>query len=181
MSNGCFGLRPHFLYVLDGQAPSAGEGMKSDYWWPAWAGINLIAFAGGLLLPLVTVSHLYVFENSIILLMVPVVLAENGELALGVIVLLLGIVFPIVKTGVYFVAPYRPRLALWAGKFSPISFFDIFMIALLIFVAKGAFASDATTAVGMYPLIFFACSSKLIELAFARSRSGVSRALGGGN
>lgn len=145
--------------------------MKSDYWWPAWAGINLLAFAAGLFLPLVTVSHLYVFENDIVLFQVPFVLGENGETALAAIVLLLGIVFPVLKTAIYIVAPQNPRLAMWAGKFSPIAFFDIFMIALLIFVAKGAFASDASTAAGMYPLIFFACSSKLLELAFARSRA----------
>lgn len=144
--------------------------MKSAYWWPAWATVNLVAFVGGLILPLVTVSHLYFFENNIILLMVPAVLVDNGETALGTIVLLLGIVFPILKTSVYFVAPYRPRLATLAGKFSPIAFFDIFMIALLIFVAKGAFASDASTAIGMYPLIFFAFSSKLLEFAFARTQ-----------
>ena len=66
-------------------------------------------------------------------------------------------------------APYWPRLALFVGRFSPVAFFDIFMVALLIFVAKGAFASSATTATGMYPLLFFACSSKLIEWAFARA------------
>jgi uncharacterized paraquat-inducible protein A len=151
--------------------------MKSDHWWPAWAGINLIAFVSGLFLPLVTVSHLYVFENDIVLFQVPFVLGKNGEVALAAIVLLLGIVFPVAKTVIYLVAPYRPRLAIWAGKFSPIAFFDIFMIALLIFVAKGAFASDATTATGMYPLIFFACSSKLLELAFARSRAANGKAV----
>ena len=83
--------------------------------------------------------------------------------------LLLGIVLPVAKTLAYTIAPYRPRLAQAIGRFSPIAFFDIFMIALLIFVAKGAFASDAATAIGMYPLVFFACSSKLIEWAFARS------------
>lgn len=148
--------------------------MNSAFWWPAWAVVNLVAFTGGLILPLVTVSHLYFFENDIVLLMVPVVLVENGETVLGMIVLFLGIVFPILKTAIYIAAPYRPGLATLAGKFSPITFFDIFMIALLIFVAKGAFASDAATAIGMYPLIFFACSSKMIEFAFARTQRGLS-------
>jgi len=144
--------------------------MKTEYWWPAWAMLNLIAFTAGLVLPLVTVSHLYLFDDDIVLFMVPVVLAENSEAVLALVVLLLGIVFPVLKTLVYFVAPYRPGLAIVAGKFSPVSFFDIFMIALLIFVAKGAFASDASTAIGMYPLVFFACSSKALEWAFARSQ-----------
>ena len=137
--------------------------------WLAWAMLNLAAFAAGLLLPIVTVSQLYVFDSDIVLLDVPVVLAENGEWLLAAIVLLLGIVLPVAKTLAYTIAPYRPRLAQLVGRFSPIAFFDIFMIALLIFVAKGAFASDAATAIGMYPLVFFACSSKLIEWAFARS------------
>ena len=111
--------------------------------WLAWAMLNLAAFAAGLLLPIVTVSQLYVFDSDIVLLDVPVVLAKNGEWLLAAIVLLLGIVLPVAKTLAY-------------------------TIALLIFVAKGAFASDAATAIGMYPLVFFACSSKLIEWAFAR-------------
>jgi hypothetical protein len=88
---------------------------------------------------------------------------------LALIVLLLGILFPVGKTLIFVAAPVWPRAARAVGRFSPVSFFDIFMIALLIFVAKGAFASDAATAIGIYPLVFFACSSKLIELAFVRA------------
>ena len=99
----------------------------------------------------------------------PLVLAENGERLLAATVFLLGIVLPILKTLVYIAAPYWHRAAVLAGRFSPIAFFDIFMIALLIFIAKGAFASDAATAIGIYPLLFFACSSKVIEWAFAQS------------
>ena len=143
--------------------------LKASHWWPAWAILNLCAFGAGLVLPLVTVSHLYVFSNEIVLFRVPLVLAENGEWLLASAVLLLGIVFPVVKTLAYAAAPFRPKLALLAGQFAPVAFFDIFMIALLIFVAKGAFASDAVTAAGIYPLLLFACSSKLIEWAFARS------------
>jgi hypothetical protein len=120
-------------------------------------------------MPLVTVSQLYVFKSDIVLFRVPVVLAENGEWLLAAVVLLLGIVLPVAKTLVYLIAPYRPKLTVLVGRFSPVAFFDIFMVALLIFVAKGAFASDAATAGGMYPLAFFAGSSKLIEWAFARS------------
>jgi len=154
--------------------------MKSAYWWPAWALVNLGAFAAGATLPLVRVNHLYFFDQDIVLLQVPAVLAENGERTLAAVVLLLGIVFPVLKTLVYVAAPYRPRLAVVAGTFAAVTFFDIFMIALLIFVAKGAFASDAATAAGMYPLLFFACSSKAIEWAFARSARGIQKA-GHGN
>ena len=143
--------------------------MKSAYWWPLWGVVNLAAFAGGALLPLVTVNQLYFFNRNIVLVNVPTVLAENGETILAAIVLVFGIVFPVLKTLVYLVAPYRPRLAMAAGTFAPITFFDIFMVALLIFVAKGGFASDAATSVGMYPLLFFAVSSKAIEWAFARA------------
>lgn len=143
--------------------------MKADFWWPLWAMVNLLAFVAGAVLPLATVSHFYVFDNEIVLFQVPYVLAENGETMLAVIVVLLGILFPIGKTVIFVAAPIWPRVALAVGKFSPVSFFDIFMIALLIFIAKGAFASDAATAVGIYPLVFFAISSKVIDFAFARS------------
>ncbi len=143
--------------------------MKSAHLWPAWAILNLGTFAAGLMLPLVTVSHLYVFSSDIVLFRVPLILAENNEWLLAAAVALFGIALPVAKTLVYVFAPYWPRLALFVGRFSPVAFFDIFMVALLIFVAKGAFASSATTATGMYPLLFFACSSKLIEWAFARA------------
>jgi uncharacterized paraquat-inducible protein A len=143
--------------------------MKPGIWWPLWAMVNLAAFVAGAVLPLATVSHFYVFDNDIVLFQVPYILAENGENTLALIVLLLGILFPVGKTLIFVAAPVWPRAARAVGRFSPVSFFDIFMIALLIFVAKGAFASDAATAIGIYPLVFFACSSKLIELAFVRA------------
>lgn len=143
--------------------------MKAGYRWPLWAMVNLAAFVAGAVLPLATVSHFYVFDNDIVLIQVPYILAENGEMILAVIVVVLGILFPVGKTLIFMAAPVWPRAALSVGRFSPVSFFDIFMIALLIFVAKGAFASDAATAIGIYPLVFFACSSKLIEVAFARA------------
>jgi paraquat-inducible protein A len=146
--------------------------MKAAYWWPVWAVVNLAAFAGGALLPLVRVNKLYLFNQDIVLVQVPTVLAQNGEMTLAVIVFLFGILFPVLKTLVYVGAPYSPRLAIAAGSFAPVTFFDIFMVALLIFVAKGGFASDAATAVGMYPLLFFAFSSKAIEWAFARAVRG---------
>jgi paraquat-inducible protein A len=146
--------------------------MKAAYWWPVWAVVNLAAFAGGALLPLVRVNQLYFFNQDIVLVQVPTVLARNGEMTLAAIVFLFGILLPVLKTLVYVVAPYSPRLAIAAGAFAPVAFFDIFMVALLIFVAKGGFASDAATAVGMYPLLFFAFSSKAIEWAFARAVRG---------
>jgi uncharacterized paraquat-inducible protein A len=144
--------------------------MKSAYWWPVWGVVNLVAFAAGAMLPLVTVNQLYFFDRDIVLVQVPGVLAENGETILAAIVLFFGIVFPVLKTLVYVVAPFSPRLAIAAGAFAPITFFDVFMIALLIFVAKGGFAGDAATAIGIYPLLFFAFSSKAIEWAFTRAR-----------
>lgn len=142
--------------------------MTLNFLWPVWALANLALFVAGLVLPLVTVNHLYFFENEIVLWTVPVLLADNGERTLAAVVLLLGILFPLVKTLVYAVAPLKPRWAALAGKFSPLAFFDVFMIALLVFVAKGAFASDAVTAAGTYALLVFACSSKLLDWAFDR-------------
>lgn len=149
----------------------AETNLKTAHLWPAWAIFNLGIFAAGLALPLVTVSHLYVFSSNIVLFKVPVILAENDEWVLAATVALLGIALPIAKTLVYVFAPYWPRAALFVGRFSPVAFFDIFMVALLIFVAKGAFASNAATDSGMYALLFFACSSKLIEWAFARANA----------
>jgi uncharacterized paraquat-inducible protein A len=142
--------------------------------WPAWALLNLAAFGLALFLPLVKLSHFFVFRNEIVLAQLPVVLFDNKEILLALMVLVLGILLPIGKTLLFCAAPWRPGAARIVGVMNPLSFFDVFMAALLIFVAKGALATDAATAPGIYPLVFFAISSKAMEWRFSRVLGRVS-------
>lgn len=132
--------------------------------WVAWSLVNLAAFVGALVLPLVQVRQLYFFHDDIVLFQVPWTLAQNHELFLAVVVFAFGIVVPLAKALAACVAHGRPRLMDWLGRLAPLSFFDVFMIALLIFVAKGAIGTSVTTGVGIYPLIFFAVSTKTLDL-----------------
>lgn len=132
--------------------------------WIAWSVVNLAAFIAALVLPLIELRQLFVFRNEIVLIQVPLVLLRNGEALLAVIVFVFGILLPFVKAALYCVAAASPRMVDWLGRFAPLSFFDVFMIALLIFVAKGTIGTDASTAIGIYPLLFFALSAKAIDL-----------------
>lgn len=145
--------------------------MIADLRWPIWALVNLTAFGAALVLPLVHLSHFYVFENEIVLYQLPFVLAEHGEILLAVLVAGLGIALPMGKTVLFCAAPWQPWVARIVGVLTPLSFFDIFMAALLIFIAKGAVATDAATAVGIYPMVFFAISTKVMEWRFSRART----------
>ena len=132
--------------------------------WTAWSLVNFATFVAALSLPLVEVRQLFFFRDAIVLYRVPMTLAENHEIFLAVVVLVFGIVVPLAKALAACVAQRRPRLMDWLGRLAPLSFFDVFMIALLIFVAKGAIGTEVATGIGIYPLIFFAVSTKCIDL-----------------
>ena len=132
--------------------------------WLAWSLVNLASFIAALTLPLVEVRQLFFFRDNIVLYRVPWTLAENHELFLAVVVFVFGVVVPLTKSLAACAAHARPRLMDWLGRLAPLSFFDVFMIALLIFVAKGAIGTEASTGIGIYPLIFFAVSTKTLDL-----------------
>jgi hypothetical protein len=146
----------------------AGRRMSADFRWPLWGLVNLSVFGVALWLPLVKLRRFYIFENEIVLAQVPMILARNGEVVLAIVVAVLGIAFPVVKSVLYCGAARWPRLVGWIGGFAAISFFDVFMVALLIFVAKGTVGADASAGVGIYPLVLFAVSSKLIDWCYHR-------------
>lgn len=143
--------------------------MRFAYVWPLWALVNLTAFGFALFLPLIKLSQFYIFENEVVLIRLPAVLFNNGEALLAVVVGTVGILVPIVKTVMFCAAPWRPDIARLVGVLAPLSFFDIFLAALLIFIAKGAVATEAATAVGIYPMVFFAISTKTMEWRFSRA------------
>jgi hypothetical protein len=144
--------------------------------WPGWALMNLAAFGLALFLPLVQLSHFYIFENEVVLIQLPVILFNNNEALLAVVVGVIGILVPIGKTLLFCAAPWRPGVARAVGMLTPLSFFDIFMAALLIFIAKGAVATNAATAMGIYPMIFFAVSTTMMEWRFSRSVARAAKA-----
>jgi uncharacterized paraquat-inducible protein A len=148
--------------------------VRFAYVWPFWALVNLTAFGLALFLPLIKLSHFYVFENEVVLIQLPVVLFKNDEALLAVVVGTVGILVPVLKTVMFCAAPWRPEIARVVGALAPLSFFDIFMAALLIFIAKGAVATEAATAVGVYPMVFFAISTKVMEWRFSRASRTVA-------
>ena len=141
--------------------------------WAAWSLVNMAAFVAALTLPLVELRQLYVFSNDIVLIQVPLVLWHNAEYFLSLVVAVFGILLPFAKTALYCAAAARPRWIDRLGRFAPLSFFDVFMIALLIFVAKGTVGADASSGIGIYPLLFFALSTKAIDLVL-RPRMGAT-------
>ena len=151
-----------------------------DLRWTVWALINFGAFCLGLFLPIVELRELYIFVDHVVLWRVPVILWQHGEWVLALAVALLGIAYPVAKSLAFAFAWVWPKGVAAFGRMSAISFFDVFMVALLIFVAKGSIAADADGATGLYFLVFFAVSSKLLEWVFGRASISKSEAEPGG-
>jgi paraquat-inducible protein A len=120
----------------------------------------------GIVLPLVRFETLYVFSDNPSLLEIVVSLWDEGNPALGVLVALLSIVFPVVKmTGI-------AAEAIGAGQGStsqvlldrlvPVlsrwSMMDVLLVALVIFAAKTSGIAQAFTQPGLW---FYAGSSVL--------------------
>lgn len=143
--------------------------MSQSRRWALWGFVNLCVFAGALVLPIVELRQFYLFQSEVVLIDVPLLLVRNGEYVLALVITLLGIAYPIAKSTVYGFAGRWPRLVRIVGAFSAISFFDIFLVALLIFVVKGSVGAEATTALGIYPLVAFAVSSKWLDWSYTRA------------
>lgn len=125
-----------------------------------------LLLALGIVLPLVRFETLYVFSDNPSLLEIVVSLWDEGNPALGVLVALLSIVFPVVKmTGI-------AAEAIGAGQGSssqvlldrlvPVlsrwSMMDVLLVALVIFAAKTSGLAQAFTQPGLW---FYAGSSIL--------------------
>lgn len=122
---------------------------------------------GAVALPLLEVRTLWLFKDNVTLANVVWTLMTENDFALGLLILLLGIVAPFGKCALLAAHDLTPgskarRVFQALNVFSSL---DAFLIALTIFLMKMAEVSKPQIEIGMAFLIVFIVASKLAEIA----------------
>lgn len=134
----------------------------------------------GVVLPILRLTHLYVWTNTHSLASVVVALAQDDEFFLAAILVIFSIIFPALKIAyliALYVLPSKPdkervellkRLS-WLGKWSML---DVLVLALMIFYVKTSGIASAASLPGIY---FFTASVVMTMVATHLShRDGIS-------
>ena len=134
-----------------------------------------LAFALGIVLPLIEVERLFLFSDTPSLLGIVETLFRQGETLLAALIALLSIGFPALKLALLHVAAYgngAPRVPAWLRALSNWSMLDVVLVALVIFAAKTSGVPSAFARPGLW---FFAASVGLpVAAATLRKRRGAA-------
>ena len=131
-----------------------------------------VCLALGITLPVIKLSQFLVWETQHSLLSTVHILLSDGQLFLGLTVLVFSIIFPILKLLYLLMVSTLPadeiyrqhrrlRALEWLGKWS---MHDVLVLALMIFFLKSQGVYDATSLNGVY---FFTAAIVLMILAYA--------------
>lgn len=142
--------------------------------------VALGCWAAGVTLPVLHVTELFVFENEISLVGIVDGLMQEGEYAVGILVLIFTLMLPPAKLAVGYCvwrfttvdgkAARRGVMLLDAiGKWAML---DVLILALVIVTLKSSWVADVQTAQGLY---YFAASAILALLAGVGLRRTVTR------
>jgi paraquat-inducible protein A len=126
-----------------------------------------LAFALGIVLPLIEVERLFLFTDTPSLLGIVEALFRQGDVALAALIALFSIGFPALKLALLHVAAYgdgAPRVPAWLRALSNWSMLDVVLVALVIFAAKTSGVASAFARPGLW---FFAASVVLTVAAAA--------------
>jgi len=126
-----------------------------------------LAFALGIVLPLIEVERLFLFTDTPSLLGIVDALFRQGEMVLAALIALFSIGFPALKLALLHVAAYGNgalRVPAWLRMLSNWSMLDVVLVALVIFAAKTSGVASAFARPGLW---FFAASVVLTVAAAA--------------
>lgn len=140
--------------------------------------LALPLFVTGLLLPAVSVSSLWIFNETFSLTDGALQLLREGEYALFVLVFVFTFVFPALKIlvglAVCLMSPGKSRLfrRLFPAMaaLSKWSMLDVFVVAVIVVMLEGSLLSDADARPGLF---LFAASVVLSTLAVQRLKSRI--------
>lgn len=140
--------------------------------------LALPLLVAGLLLPAVSVSSLWIFNETFSLTDGALQLLREGEFALFVFVFLFTFVFPVLKIvaglAVCLRSPGRSRafrrLFSAMAAFSKWSMLDVFVVAIIVVMLEGSLLSDAEARFGLF---LFAASVIFSTLAIQRLKSRI--------
>ena len=120
--------------------------------------ISAVLLVAGWLLPVMTVRTLLVFYNEISIIEGAFSMLESGDYLLVAIVVVFTIIFPVCKLALAYLVWRRldqPDHSLgkalhWVELFSKWSMLDVFVVALVVVIAKISLVSDVAIHLGLY-------------------------------
>jgi paraquat-inducible protein A len=134
-----------------------------------------VALVLGVFLPVVEVSNMVIFSNRFSILEAAQQLLSEGEVLLGIVVIVFSVVFPAGKIAAALVVFWRIRTTGGPpdGWLDRLEFFgrwscaDVLIVAIAIVVTKSTGIADASMAIGLW---FFAGSVLLTAIGVHRLR-----------
>lgn len=141
--------------------------------WRVTGLVFLVAFgcwAAGIVLPVLHVTELFVFENEVSLLGIVQGLIAEGEIFIGVLVLLFTLLLPPAKlllgAGLWHLSSAggmsARRGVMWLDAIGKWAMLDVLILALVVVMLKSNWMADAQAGSGLY---FFAASAILSMIA----------------
>lgn len=116
--------------------------------------VSSICLAAGLLTPMLETRRLIFFHDAHSLLDVTRALLENGQLLLGLVILVFSILFPIGKA-LYLAAvnagwAHGRSVLIWVDRLGKWSMMDVLIAAIIVFTLSGDRAIRITEQPGLY-------------------------------
>ena len=130
--------------------------------------ISAVLLVAGWFLPVMTVRTLLVFYNEVSIIEGAFSMLENGDYLLVAIVVIFTIIFPVGKLALAYLVWQRldrpdhnlSKALHWVELFSKWSMLDVFVVALVVVIAKISLVSDVAIHLGLY--IF--CSAVMLSM-----------------
>ncbi|MBK8909596.1 MAG: paraquat-inducible protein A [Rhodospirillales bacterium] len=136
--------------------------------------VALVCLVAGLLMPIMEVSNLWIFHGSYSIVDGVRILVETGDILIAVILTAFSIVMPMVKIGVLLLLWQRLRAGSLTSSRLPAVFeaigkwsmLDVFVVAVVVVVAKASALADAGIGPAVFPftvavVLMFYCTRKI--------------------
>ena len=118
--------------------------------------IEAIILYCGVTLPLVDVSHFWIFEEEQSVVQILLIFYQHDEIFLLILVSIMGMILPFLKL-IFRGIKLEGKVVKFIGRFSSL---DIFLIAILVFIGKSVSVIDVSLSLGFY----FLCVGTIMGL-----------------
>ena len=118
--------------------------------------IEAIILYCGVTLPLVKVSHFWIFEEEQSIVRILLIFYQHEEFLLLILISIMGFILPFLKL-IFRGLELEGKIFEFIGRFSSI---DIFLISILIFIGKSVSTIDVSLSFGFY----FLCAGTIMGL-----------------
>ena len=118
--------------------------------------IEAIILYFGVTLPLVKVSHFWIFEEEQSVVRILLIFYQHDEILLLILVSIMGLILPFLKL-IFRGLELEGKIFKFIGRFSSV---DIFLISILVFIGKSVSVIDVSLSFGFY----FLCAGTIMGL-----------------